>query len=93
VPAISTTVVVTGTIPGPTTVVNRAATTGEILAIETLNTQAGPFEAVRIRTVQASSDQDVKYSLMWYSTQHGIFLRQENYSPSNALVTTMEVVP
>ena len=93
VPAIATTVVVTGSFPGPTTVVNRGATTGEILAIETLNTQAGSFQAVKIRTVQASSDDDVKYSIMWYSTQSGIFLRQENYSPSNALVSTMEVVP
>ncbi|HEY0139784.1 MAG TPA: hypothetical protein VGF48_02750 [Thermoanaerobaculia bacterium] len=93
VPAIATTVVVTGSFPGPTTVVNRGATTGEILAIETLNTLAGPFQAVKLRTVQASSDDDVKYSIMWYSTQSGVFLRQENYSPSDALVTTMEVVP
>lgn len=93
VPAIATTVVVTGTVPGGTTVVNRAATTGEILAIETLNTLAGPMPSVKIRTVQASSDQDVKYSLMWYSTEHGIFLRQENYSPSNSLVSTMEITP
>lgn len=93
VPAIATTVVVTGTIPGPTVVVNRDPTTGEILAIETLNTLVGPKPAVKIRTVQASSDDDIKYSLMWYSPESGIFLRQENYSPSDALVSTMEIAP
>jgi hypothetical protein len=91
VPAIATTVVVSGTIPGPTTVVNRGATTGEILAVQTLNTIAGPMRAVKLRTVQASSDDDVKYSIMWYSTEYGVFLRQENYSPSDSLVSTMEV--
>lgn len=91
VPAVATTVVVTGTIPGPTTVVNRGATFGEILEVGTLNTQAGPHRAVKIRTVQASEDEDVKYSIMWYSTEYGIFLRQESYSPSDSLVSTMEV--
>ncbi len=93
VPAVATTVVVTGSFPVPSKVINRAATTGQILAIETLNTLAGPMQAVKIRTVQASSDQEVKYALMWYSTQFGIFLRQENYSPSDALVSTMEITP
>jgi hypothetical protein len=91
VPAITTKVVVTGTFPGPTTIVNRAATTAEILANETLNTAAGPLETVKLRTINASSDDDVKWSLMWYSVAHGIFVRQENLSPGGSVVSTMEV--
>jgi len=92
IPATTQTVVLTGTIPGPTTVTQRPASTGVILAVnESLTTAAGTFTTVKYKSTQGASS-TVAYSYGWYDIATGVLVRQQEFGSSDNLVQTLDLI-
>jgi hypothetical protein len=91
IPATTQTVALTGTIPGPTTVSQRPATIGTILAVrESLTTAAGTFSTVKYKSTQGASS-TVSYSFGWYDITTGVLVRQQEFGPTDNLVQTLDL--
>jgi hypothetical protein len=91
IPATTQTVVLSGTIPGPTTVTQRPATTGTILAVnESLTAAAGTFSTVKYKSTQGASS-TVAYSYGWYDIATGSLVRQQEFGRGDNVVQTLDL--
>ncbi|HEX8153744.1 MAG TPA: hypothetical protein VF698_11485, partial [Thermoanaerobaculia bacterium] len=81
-----------GPAPGPT-VYNRPADTGTVLAVgESLTTAAGTFSTVKYKGTQGATQASVTTSIVWYDLATGALVRQVEYSPSGAIVRTLDLI-
>jgi hypothetical protein len=92
IPATAQTVKVTGTVPGPTTTTNRAAATGEVLAVhESLTVAAGTFDTVKFRSTQGGNGTDVAYSYAWVDIPTGVLVRQQQFGASGNTIHILDL--
>jgi hypothetical protein len=92
IPATAQTVKVTGTVPGPTTTTNRAAATGEILAVhESLTVAAGTFDTVKFRSTQGGNGTDVAYSYAWVDIATGVLVRQQQFGSGGNTIQLLDL--
>lgn len=91
-PAITQTVVVTGTAPAPTQSIARPAADGRVIAInETITVAAGTFNTVHYRGVQGRTDAKVQKSNIWLSIADGVLVKEEDLDENGAVQTVMEL--
>jgi hypothetical protein len=92
IPALTQTVTVGGTFPGPTTLINRPAATGVVTAVnESITTPAGTFLTVRYHGVQGITDPKTQSTDAWVSIADGVPVRILNLDANGATVASMEL--
>ncbi len=92
IPATTQTVVTGGTFPGPTTVINRPAATGNVIAInQSLTVAAGTYNTVKYHGVADRTDANVQSSNIWVSIADGIMVKSENLDANGNVVATVEL--
>jgi hypothetical protein len=91
IPATTQTVVIGGTVPGPTQVINRPANTGSITAVnETVTVAAGTFQTVHYRGVQGITDPKVQATNVWI-TMDGIVVKEEDLDSTGNVTARVEL--
>ncbi|HKO54815.1 MAG TPA: hypothetical protein VJ276_02990 [Thermoanaerobaculia bacterium] len=86
------TTTVSGVPGGGTTVYNRPADTGKVLAVhESLAVAGGTFDTVKYRSTQGATSASVAYSIVWYDIASGALVRQEEYNSGGGKVLTLDL--
>jgi hypothetical protein len=91
-PAIVHTVVLGGTFPGPTTLINRPAADGFVIAVnETITVAAGTFNTIHYRGVQGRTDAKVQKSNVWLSINDGVLVKEDDLDAGGNVQTVVEL--
>lgn len=92
VPALTQTVVLSGSVPGSTTLLNRPAATGSVVAVnESVTVAAGVFNTVRYHGVNGNTDASTQSSNVWLSTRDGVIVKEEDLDAAGKMIATVEL--
>jgi len=92
IPATVHTVVVGGTVPGPTQTINRPAATGSVIAVnQVVSVAGGTFNTVEYHGIADRTDANVQSSNLWVSIADGIMIKQQNLDNNGNVVGTVEL--